>query len=126
MRVEPVWVQAEIAGEVSLAPLTSSSVTASIGSLEIRLEPAPFPTITWSVANASDRSVRVRSVAVVFAVVGAVEPVRLFRHGYQSWSPTGVATLGVDRDPSTVADFEFLQAAHHADQRRAADGELRS
>jgi alpha-galactosidase len=50
----------------------------------------------------------------------------MFRHGYQSWSPTGVATLGVDRDPSTIADYEFLQAAYHADQRRVADGELRS
>jgi alpha-galactosidase len=126
MRIEPVWVQAEIGGDVSRAPLTSSPATASIGPLEVQVDRSPFPTIAWTVANASDRPVRVRSVAVVFAVVDAVEPVRLFRHGYQSWSPTGVATLGLDRDPSTIADFEFLQAAHHADQRRAPDGELRS
>ena len=41
-------------------------------------------------------------------------------------APTGVVTFGVDVDPSTIADFEFLQAGHHADQRRVADGELRS
>ena len=51
---------------------------------------------------------------------------RMFRHGYQSWSPTGVATLGVDVDPSTIADLELLQAGHHADQRRVPTGELRS
>ena len=34
--------------------------------------------------------------------------------------------LGVDVDPSVRADFPFLQAVHHADQRRARPGELRS
>lgn len=126
MRVEPVWVQCEVAGEVIRAPLTSASVTAVLGPLEVRIDAPTGTAILWSVANASDQPVRVRSVAVVFEVVDAVEPLRMFRHGYQSWSPTGVATLGVDRDPSTIADFEFLQAAHHADQRRAAEGELRS
>jgi alpha-galactosidase len=83
--------------------------------------------LTWSVANPGDHPVPVRSVAAVLRVDGAVEPVRMFRNGYQSWSPTGVATFGVDRDPSTTpGSIEFLQAVHHADQRRALDGELRS
>ena len=80
----------------------------------------------WSVANRADTDVTVRSVAAVYAV-DAAEPVRMLRHGYQSWSPTGAATLGHDADPSTRADLPFLQAVHHADQRTVvAPGELRS
>jgi hypothetical protein len=80
----------------------------------------------WSVTNRADTDVNVRSVAAVYAV-DAVEPVRMLRHGYQSWSPTGLATLGHDADPSTHADLHFLQAVHHADQRTVvAPGELRS
>ena len=119
-------VQCEIAGEVTRAPITSGSAAASLGPLDVRIDVMDASAIEWSVANTSDRPVRVRSVSIVLAVVDVLEPLRMFRHGYQSWSPTGVVTLGVDRDPSTVANFEFLQAAHHADQRRAADGELRS
>jgi alpha-galactosidase len=37
-----------------------------------------------------------------------------------------VATFGVDADPSLRADLEFVQAVHHADQRQARPGELRS
>jgi alpha-galactosidase len=62
----------------------------------------------------------------VYAVAGARGPVRMFRNGYQSWSPSSVAVLGVDVDPSVRADLPFLQAVHHADQRRARPGELRS
>jgi alpha-galactosidase len=80
----------------------------------------------WSVANRADTDVHVTSVSAVYAV-HAMEPVRMLRHGYQSWSPTGVATLGHDADPSTRADLPFLQAVHHADQRTVvAPGELRS
>ncbi len=83
--------------------------------------------VTWSVANAGDRPLAVRSVAVVLRAHGVTEPVRMFRNGYQSWSPTGVATFGVDRDPSTTpGSIELLQGVHAADQRRALDGELRS
>jgi alpha-galactosidase len=51
----------------------------------------------------------------------------MFRHGYQSWSFSDVATFGVDVDPSTLANLEFFQASHHADQRTVtAPDELRS
>jgi len=126
MRLEPLWIEAATDDGPSRAPLTGIPVTAVLGPLEVRVDGGSFPTFTWSVANTTDRPVRVRSVALVFGVVDAAEPLRLFRNGYQSWSPTGVATFGVDVDPSTIANFEFLQSAHHADQRRVADGELRS
>jgi len=80
----------------------------------------------WRLANRSDRAVTVRSVAIVFTL-SAVGPVRMWRHGYQSWSPSGVARLGVDRDPSVHGGVEVLRAAHHADQREVTDPyELRS
>jgi alpha-galactosidase len=68
-----------------------------------------------------------RAVAMVFALDDVRGPLRMFRHGYQSWSFSDVATFGVDVDPSTLADFEFFQATHHADQRTVTDPrELRS
>jgi alpha-galactosidase len=82
--------------------------------------------LAWSVANRSDQSVSVRNIAVVLQLEEVVGPVRLFRHGYQSWSPSGVGTLGVDTDPSQRADFPFVQGVYHADSRRVRDGELRS
>ncbi|MCX7621299.1 MAG: alpha-galactosidase, partial [Acidimicrobiales bacterium] len=99
-----------------------------LGPLWIELEEGSdgFVSYGWSLANRGDASVRVRAVSLVFEVDSPTEPLRFFCHGYQSWSPTGVATFGIDTDPSTKADFEFLQAVHHADQRRARDDELRS
>lgn len=100
--------------------------TVGVGPLEVHLSPGAGGGVLWSAANRGDQALSLRSVALVYQVEGAVEPLSMFRHGYQSWSPTGVATFGVDVDPSTVADFEFLQGVHHADQRRANAGELRS
>jgi alpha-galactosidase len=82
--------------------------------------------LVWSVTNRSDQPQAVRSVAMRCSLDGAGLRPRMFRQGYQSWSPTGMATFGVDVDPSTVADLEFLQAVHHADQRTAMAGELRA
>ena len=48
----------------------------------------------WRVANAGDRSTAIRSVARVYRVLDVVGPLRMFRHGYQSWSPCDVATVG--------------------------------
>ncbi len=67
---------------------------------------------------------RSRSVARLDPVV---EPVRMLRHGYQSWSPTGVATFGIDQDPTRSAGVRSLPIGmHHADWEHAEDGELRS
>ena len=106
--------------------VTSVPAVVPVGPVEVSLAPDGPAGIAWSFANRGDAAVRVRSICLAYAVVDAIEPVRMFRNGYQSWSPTGVATLGVDVDPSTLADLEFMQASQHADQRRAEDGELRS
>ena len=102
-----------------------SPLTAALGPLEVTLALSDSGA-QWSVANHSDRPVRVRSVALVYRLVEAAAPVRIFRNGYQSWSPSAVAVLGIDGDPSERANLPFLQAVHHADQRRARAGELRA
>ena len=54
---------------------------------------SPADRLTWSVANRSDAPVAVDAVAVVARLDRCVEPLRVLRHGYQSWSPTAVATF---------------------------------
>lgn len=126
MQLHPERIEITVDDGGSSAPCPGAGAV-SVGALEVAVESGGGgPGAIGSIANRSDRPVRVRSVALVFRVDGVTGPLRMFRNGYQSWSPTGVATFGVDVDPSTRADFEFLQAVHHADQRRALDGELRS
>ncbi len=81
---------------------------------------------SWSVANRENRPLRLRAVSLVVQLHDVVAPLRMFRHGYQSWSPSGVATFGTDVDPSHWADLPFVQGAYHADDHRARRGELRS
>ena len=83
--------------------------------------------VSWSVANTSDLPVAVDAVALVARLEGAVEPLRVLRHGYQSWSPTAVATFGIDQDPSRAAGARSLSIGmHHADPAPAEPDELRS
>ncbi len=107
------------------ADLEGTGQAFGLGPLEVDLE-LHDAGLEWSVAVRGDRPVRVRSVSFVYAVAGGRGPVRMLRNGYQSWSPTSVGVVGYDIDPSIRADLPFLQAAHHADQRRARPGELRS
>jgi len=83
--------------------------------------------LVWSVANRSDGPVGVDAVAVVLTLPEPAPPVRFLRHGYQSWSPTAVATFGIDQDPTRAAGVRSLPIGmHHADWARAEEGELRS
>ena len=129
MHVLPLRLEAEVTdaagNRVESSDLEGTGRAFGLGPVEVIME-LHDTGIQWSVANRGDASVRVRSVALVYAVAGARGPVRMFRNGYQSWSPSTVAVLGVDVDPSVRAGFPFLQAVHHADQRRAGPGELRS
>ena len=103
----------------------SAAATAAVGPLEVALS-RRTDGFDWWVANRGDRAIRLRSVAGVARLEGLIEPLRMFRHGYQSWSPSGVAVLGVDADPSERADLPFVQGVYHADSRRVRPGELRS
>jgi alpha-galactosidase len=118
---------------VTTTPFDGSAGAHPVGPFEVHVaaaEPAgrlgDGVVTGWSLANRGDAPVRVRSAAMVFSLGDGSGPPRLLRHGYQSWSPSGVATLGVDADPSTTANFEFMQGAYHADQRTVRPGELRS
>jgi alpha-galactosidase len=83
--------------------------------------------LTWSVANRADEPVAVEAVALVCRLDAAVEPLRVLRHGYQSWSPTAVAIFRVDQDPSRAIGVRSLVVGmHHADQAPAEEDELRS
>lgn len=129
MLAAPVALEVELDGQRHRAALAGPG-TVRVGPLAVPVGEVATATgrrITWSVANDSAAPARLRRVGLVWDPAALGDgPLRMFRHGYQSWSPSGVATFGVDEDPSVRADFEFLQAVHHADQRTAAPGELRS
>jgi alpha-galactosidase len=66
-------------------------------------------------------------VAGVWRAVDVKDPVRMFRHGYQSWSPSGWAIAGVDEDPSRACGaIPLVVDMHHANPVTAEPGELRS
>ncbi len=129
MHLLPLRLEAELSGADGsrelVADLEGTGRAFGLGPLEVDLE-LHDAGLEWSVAVRGDHAVRVRSVSFVYAVAGGRGPVRMLRNGYQSWSPTSVGVVGRDIDPSIRADLPFLQAAHHADQRRARPGELRS
>jgi alpha-galactosidase len=81
---------------------------------------------SWSVANRGDEPVAVDAVALEWDAGPAGDDPRFLRNGYQSWSPCGVARLGVDEDPSRAGAPELVRALHHADAGLAPAGELRS
>ncbi len=83
---------------------------------------------SWSIAADAASGQRLRSVAIVLRVVDGRGPLRMFRHGYQSWSPCDVAVFGIDRDPSLAdGSLELVRGVHQADQRVVTDrDELRS
>lgn len=83
---------------------------------------------SWSIAVGTSGTQEPRSVSIVLRVLDLIGPLRMLRHGYQSWSPCDVAVFGVDRDPSLAAgSLELVRGVHQADQRVVHDGdELRS
>ena len=83
---------------------------------------------SWSIAADVAGGCTLRSVSIVLRVVDARGPLRMFRHGYQSWSPCDVAVFGLHRDPSFAeGSLELVRGVHQADQRVVSDpDELRS
>jgi alpha-galactosidase len=82
---------------------------------------------TWAVVNRGDRPVSVRGVRLVWRVVDAPAPLRFLQHGWQSWSPTHVTTLGVSADPSRArGSHPWVRDSLHADRGPTGPGELRS
>jgi alpha-galactosidase len=125
MRLVPDRV--EVRGASVGAGAWSGEALVGVGSIEVGVRPDGTATWSWTVANRGDEPASVDSVALVHRVVEPVAPVRMFRNGYQSWSPTGMATFGVDDDPSlTPGAHSLVIGMHHADPAPARAGELRS
>jgi alpha-galactosidase len=83
-------------------------------------------TIEWSVANGGDQPRAVDRVRLRWRVVsrGAL---RMFRNGYQSWSPSGGGVVTEHPDPSRAPDaFNLTRAMYHADPAMSGEGEVRS
>ena len=128
MRLGPLRVEARCDVRVPTAPITGTGPV-RIGPLEVDVaEGGGWPGLSWALSNRGDNPVAVRSVSIVFGLEDTAPPVRMFRHGYQSWSPSGVATLGVDRDPSAIRALRVppgpasRRPARRDDRRRAALG----
>jgi alpha-galactosidase len=125
MRLELVG--AEVTGDHGGSAPTSGAGAARVGAweLDVREDGAA---IAWSVANRGDAVAVPRHVRLVWRVRDVDEPLRMFRHGYQSWSPCSLATFGVDRDPSRdQRTFRFVRDAYLGDPARVgSDDDLRS
>jgi alpha-galactosidase len=99
----------------------------ALGPLAVTLVDEGAGRLAWSVANRGDAPVAVRSVAVVWTGDVAGAPLRMLRNGWQSWSPSAVATVGVDRDPSAgPAVPALVRQTHHPDADPVVGAELRS
>jgi alpha-galactosidase len=97
------------------------------GRVTVDVESTDGIAFRWWMINDGDEAAMVDAVAVVWRIVDVKEPVRMFRHGYQSWSASGWATFGVDEDPSrTPGAVSLVVDMHHADPATAEAHELRS
>ena len=95
------------------------------GPLEVRTEvAADGDVIAWFAANPADLPVAVRQVALRWRVTDVQPPLRTFRNGWQSWSPTDVVTVGEAEDPSRAeGSFPFVRDIHGADPVITGEGE---
>ena len=97
------------------------------GRVTVDVENTDGIAMSWAMVNDGEQTAIVDAVAVVWRVVDAREPVRMFRHGFQSWSPSGLGDFGVDEDPSrTPGAIPLVVDMHHADPAIAEPDELRS
>jgi alpha-galactosidase len=97
------------------------------GHVTVDVETTDGLAFRWAMVNDGDEAATVEAVAVVWRIADAKEPVHIFRHGYQSWSPSGWATFGVHRDPSRAPGaIPLVVDMHHADPALAEVDELRS
>ncbi|HEX4905083.1 MAG TPA: glycoside hydrolase family 36 protein [Acidimicrobiales bacterium] len=75
----------------------------------------------WDWAITADRAGPVDRATFTFDAGPAGDDPRIYRHGYQSWSPSGEARLGVDVDPSSQPTLSLVRGMHHADPEPVTD-----
>lgn len=128
MRLILDGLEARLEGRTETAPVRGAGSHA-LGPISVTLGDAGGGVpASWAVSNPGDAPVLLRSVAFRFRLDEVREPLRVLRNGWQSWSGSGVATLGIDRDPSHAgAGIPLARALYHADPAVvAAPDELRS
>ena len=109
MRLRLDRLEAVVDGVTAATPITGAGVhTAGPLVVDIGLGTSG---VRWGFGSEAAGPVRVRSVTLVFAVDGAHEPLRLLRHGWQSWSASG----GVDTDPAHAVGIPLPRDLYHAD-----------
>lgn len=96
---------------------------ATIDALTVRIEPSVHG---WAWTVAADADTAVDAIALEWDAGPLADPTRVWTNGWQSWSPTGWRTLGVDHDPSRTGALDFLRSVHHADPSVAEPHVLRS
>jgi alpha-galactosidase len=102
--------------DATLAAAVRGAGTYGIGPLALSLAQEPGTGgWSWAVSNRGTGPVTLRSVRLILRLDDVREPLRILRNGWQSWSPSGVATLGVDRDPSLASALPFARDLYHAD-----------
>jgi alpha-galactosidase len=117
----------EVRGDVDARARVTGDGPVALGPIEIDIGALDDRGWVWQVANRGDQPISLDAAAIVWRADSVVAPVRMLRHGYQSWSPTSVATFGVDADPSRTDGAHWLAIGmHHADPEGAWPGELRS
>ena len=80
----------------------------------------------WQLHNDTASDLAVERVSRVFELRHR-GPLRMFRHGYQSWTWSGLAVVGQDRDPSVAeGSLALVRAMHHPDDSIRPADELRS
>src|SRR5262249_55218370 len=81
--------------------------------------------IHWSIANEGATPIQLDRVRLM-TTWRTRGQVRVYCHGYQSWTATGVRVLGND-DPSRAdGSIELVRGMHNSDAAIAPPGELRS
>jgi alpha-galactosidase len=125
-QLEHLSLVAELADGTTRSTSVSTSGPHRLGGLVIDLDLGDSGW-GWAIVNEGPDAVEVVSVGLEWDAGGAGREPRMFRNGYQSWSPASVALLDVDHDPSTVPGAPSLvRGMHHADPRVAPARRLRS
>lgn len=118
-------------GARHLTPMTAGD-QATAGPITVAVsEPSALAdgggAIAWTAGALDRRHVAVRALRLrVLLDTGGPGPVRVFKHGHQSWSWSGAVTLGEHEDPARSGAPWLVRAVYDADPEPAEAGEIRS
>jgi hypothetical protein len=91
----------------------------------VSLDPPGVDRWTWRVANGADTARSLDRARVVLRLPLAA-PVRVLRHGWQSWSPSDRVGLATVADPGGPDTLPFAAEVYLGDAAPVTDGTVRS